>query len=300
MPNLLDIRRRIRSVRNMRQITKAMKMVSAAKLRRAQEQALAARPYAQRLEALLASVAARVDAGEVLAGAAGEGAELAGRLLIQREEHRIALLVISADSGLAGAFNANAFKAAVQFAREHPGAEIAWEAIGRKARDYYRRRAVRLSGEHVGLFTRRAVDYQAARGIAAEQLRRYAEAEVDAVYLIGNEFKSVLHQRVVTRRLLPVAAPEAGEAAAGDAIFEPPPPELLAALLPRYVEAQVYRALLESFAAEHAARMNAMDTATKNAGDLLDDLTLNMNRVRQAAITKEIIEVVGGAAAQAG
>lgn len=300
MPNLLDIRRRLRSVRNMRQITKAMQMVSAAKLRRAQEQALAARPYAERLAALLADVAARLDAAEV-AGAEG-GADLAARLLAAREERRIAILVVSADSGLAGAFNANVMKAAVQFALERPGREFTWEAIGRKARDYYRRRGLALSGEHVGLFARRTIHYEIARGIAAEQVRRYAAAEVDAVYTIGNEFKSVLQQRIAVRRLLPVAPPAAAadRAAAGDAIFEPPPAQLLATLLPRYVEVQVYRALLESFAAEHAARMNAMDTATKNAGDLIDSLTLNLNRVRQAAITKEIIEVVSGAAAQSG
>ncbi|HZT74481.1 MAG TPA: ATP synthase F1 subunit gamma [Terriglobales bacterium] len=299
MPNLLDIRRRLRSVRNMRQITKAMQMVSAAKLRRAQEQALAARPYAERLAALLADVAARLDAAEV-AGADG-GADLAARLLAAREERRIAVLVVSADSGLAGAFNANVVKAAVQFALERPGREFTWEAIGRKARDYYRRRGLALSGEHVGLFARRTIHYEIARGIAAEQVRRYAAAEVDAVYTIGNEFKSVLQQRIAVRRLLPVAPPAAAaDRAAGDAIFEPPPAQLLATLLPRYVEVQVYRALLESFAAEHAARMNAMDTATKNAGDLIDSLTLNLNRVRQAAITKEIIEVVSGAAAQSG
>lgn len=309
MPNLLDIRRRIRSVRNTRQITRAMQMVSAAKLRRAQEQALAARPYAERLAAMLAMVAgADVDPAD-----AGQAAAL----LARRPEQRVTLVVISADKGLAGAFNANVFKAAQHLAadRAGQGARIEYEAVGRKARDHYRRLHAVLGGETTGLFARQ-VDYAVARDIAARLMRRYAAGDTDAVYTIGNEFQSVLRQRVTIRRLLPVAAtevqpapgprreaPPAAENAPGapiEPIFEPAAASVLAALLPRYVETQVYRSLLESFAAEHAARMNAMDTATKNARDMIDSLSLSMNRVRQAAITKEIIEVVSGAAAQAG
>ncbi|MGH9489634.1 MAG: ATP synthase F1 subunit gamma [Terriglobales bacterium] len=311
MPNLLDIRRRIRSVRNTRQITRAMQMVSAAKLRRAHEQALAARPYAERLAALLAMTAgADVDPGD-----AGQAAAL----LAQRPEERVTLVVISGDKGLAGAFNANVFKAAHQAAaeRRERGARVEYEAVGRKARDHCRRRRLPLCGETTGLFGRQ-VDYAVAREIAARLMRRYAAGETDAVYTIGNEFQSVLRQRVTLRRLLPVAAAPAGAPGAGprkpaageppaaaanepiEPVFEPSAAAVLAALLPRYIETQVYRSLLESFAAEHAARMNAMDTATKNAADMIDSLSLSMNRVRQAAITKEIIEVVSGAAAQAG
>lgn len=312
MPNLLDIRRRIRSVRNTRQITRAMQMVSAAKLRRAQAQALAARPYAERLAGLLA-MAAGADVDPAAAGPA------AG-LLTRRPEQRITLVVISTDQGLAGAFNANVFKAAQQLAAERvrQGTRLEYEAVGRKARDHYRRLRAALSGETSGLFARQ-VDYAVARDIAARLMRRYAAGDTDAVYTIGNEFQSVLRQRVTVRRLLPVAAAEAPPAAGPrrdgqpaqpppaaapgapvEPFFEPDAAAVLAALLPRYVETQIYRSLLESFAAEHAARMNAMDTATKNARDMIDDLSLSMNRVRQAAITKEIIEVVSGAAAQAG
>ncbi|MGH9534427.1 MAG: ATP synthase F1 subunit gamma [Terriglobales bacterium] len=305
MPNLLDIRRRIRSVRNTRQITRAMQMVSAAKLRRAQEQALAARPYAQRLAGLLAMAAgADLDAAE---------APVAAALLARRPERRVTLVVITADKGLAGAFNLNVFKAAQQAAAEQArsGARVEYEVVGRKARDYYRRRGLPISAETLGLFTK-GVDYAVARELAARLMRRYAAAETDAVYSLGNEFQSVFRQQVTLRRLLPIAAeaatPGAGEPAALPAAaavpiepgFEPDAATVLAAALPRYVETQVYRSLLESFAAEEAARMNAMDAATKNAADLIDELSLSMNRVRQAAITKEIIEVVSGAAAQAG
>ncbi len=297
MPNLLDIRRRIRSVRNTRQITRAMQMVSAAKLRRAQDQAFAARPYAERLSGLLALVAgAELDPSV---------APLAAALLARRPEQRVTLVVITADKGLAGAFNLNVFKAAQQAAAERAAARIEYEVVGRKARDYCRRRGRTISAETIGLFGK-SVDYAVARDIAARLMRRYAAGETDAVYTIGNEFRSVFRQQVNVRRLLPIATeavaqPKAAAAPAAAApiepIFEPAADAVLAALLPRYVEIQLYRALLESFAGEQAARMNAMDTATKNAADLIDDLSLTMNRARQAAITKEIIEVVSGAAA---
>lgn len=292
MPNLLDIRRRIRSVKNTQQITQAMKMVSAAKLRRAQEQALAARPYAQRLGELMGGLAAYLDPQE-LADTKLEGADWAlGELLVRRPVARRLVIAISTDSGLVGAFNANALKAAQAAAA---GAETQFAAVGRKARDFFRRRGEQLAFERVGLFAR-TIDYEAARQIAAEAMRLYATHAVDEVVVAGNEFKSVIQQRIVTRRLLPLEAPEhKGEAR--DYIFETAPAALLAELLPRAIETQVYRALLESLAAEHAARMNAMEAATSNAGDLIDSLTLNMNRVRQAAITKEIIEVVSGASA---
>jgi F-type H+-transporting ATPase subunit gamma len=299
MPNLLDIRRRIRSVKNTQQITQAMKMVSAAKLRRAQEQAVAARPYARQLQALMAGLAPHLDP-QALAEERLPGADWPlGALLERREVRRRRVIAITSDSGLVGAFNANVLKAALELAGAPPAAEASYIAVGRKARDFLRRRGLPLAGEHLGLFARQ-VSYDAARAIAAEAMHAYAAAEVDEVVVVGNEFKSVLQQRVVSHVLLPLALPESeGTAAAAgrDYIYETPPAQLLAALLPRALETLVYRSLLESLASEHAARMNAMEAATSNAGELIDSLTLNMNRVRQAAITKEIIEVVSGAAA---
>ncbi len=296
MPNLLDIRRRIRSVKNTQQITQAMKMVSAAKLRRAQEQALAARPYARQLQALMAGLAPHLDP-QVLAEARLAGADWAlSELLVRRPVRRRRVLAITTDSGLVGAFNANALKASLELAAAPEGVESSYVAVGRKARDFFRRRGLPLAGEHLGLFARQ-VSYEAAQAIAREAMQAYATAAVDEVVVVGNEFKSVLQQVVVSRVLLPLQLPAAGDAAGRDYIFETPPAELLAALLPRALETQIYRSLLESLASEHAARMNAMEAATSNAGELIDYLTLNMNRVRQAAITKEIIEVVSGAAA---
>lgn len=295
MPNLLDIRRRIRSVKNTQQITAALKMVSAAKLRRAQEQALEARPYARRLAALVDGMAAYLDARD-LTDLRLEGEEWAlSELLARREVKTRLLIVVTADSGLAGAFNANVLKAALTAAA---GPATEYLAVGRKGRDSLKRRGAALRGEHVGLFARK-LDYAQARAIARQAMRAFASGAVDEVLVIGNEFKSVLQQNVVTRRLLPFEPAEkpAADAPVRDYIYETPPAELVAALLPRAVETQVYRSLLESLASEHAARMNAMEAATSNAGDLIDSLTLNMNRVRQAAITKEIIEVVSGAAA---
>ena len=299
MPNLLDIRRRIRTVKNTQQITKAMMMVSAAKLRRAQDQAVAARPYAQRLYQVMEDLAAHVDVASLAEGAAdltGPGGINLTQLLVRRPVRRVQLVAISSDKGLAGAFNANVHKAVIAFIQEHPGLECQIELVGRKVRDYFRSRPYAISGEHIGVFGK-TVDYEAVRGIAQAVTQRYANGEVDEVYLFGNEFKTVLTQKVETHRILPLDVPEGGEGASRTYLFDAPPVELLARLLPRYLETQIYRSLLESFAAEHAARMNAMDAATRNAGDLIDTLTLNMNRVRQAAITREIIEIVSGASA---
>ena len=284
MPSLIDIRRRIRSVRNTQQITKAMKMVSAAKLRRAQDRVIASRPYGAALRALL---------GDVAAAAGGDERVATHPLLARRPEQRIQLVLITSDKGLAGAFNSNLIKGALRFAEEHQPASVDFELVGRKGRDFYRKRAVSITGEHLGLTGK--VQAEDAFGIARKLMDRFQNEEIDAVHLLYNEFKSVMSQKVTITRVLPVELPRQGEPV--DFIFEQPPLEMLGSLLPRYVETEVYRALLESSAAEHAARMTAMDAATSNASEMIDDLTLYMNRVRHASITKEIIEVVSGAAA---
>ena len=294
MPSLIDIRRRIRSVKNTQQITKAMKMVSAAKLRRAQDRVIAARPYASLLRQMLANVVAAV-AADSPKRQRGEGVgEETNPLLMVRPEKRIELLLITGEKGLAGAFNSNLIKASVRFAKEeHPDAVISYALIGRKGRDYYRKREVAVSGEHVGVLAN--VKFADASTIAQNAIARFRKEEIDAVYLLNNEFKSVMAQKLTVTKVLPLELPAEGGNA--DYIFEQPPAELLAAMLPQYVESEVYRAMLESVAAEHAARMTAMDAATQNAADMIERLTLYMNRVRQASITKEIIEVVSGAAA---
>jgi len=346
MANVLDIRRRIRSVTNTRQITKAMKMVSAAKLRRAQERALAARPYAQMLTSVLKSLVSRADIYDPETG------EPKHPLLAQRPEQNILLIVVTGDKGLAGAFNTNILKAATRFLESKAGRNVGIEAIGRKGRDFLRRRypvapdrsadspapaAITLVGEHVGVLGK--VEYAMASAMAARLIERYSRGEIDSAYLLFNEFKSVISQRLIVERVLPIeqvgevsvalaesmgeeerkraleAAKGAGvglrppdtreaDAAAArfaaapvDYIYEQPAGELFEGLLPKYVSIQVFRALLESVAAEHAARMTAMDAATNNASDMIDSLTLAMNRARQAKITKEIIEIVSGAAA---
>jgi F-type H+-transporting ATPase subunit gamma len=359
MANILDIRRRIRSVINTRQITKAMKMVSAAKLRRAQERALAARPYAQMLTNILKSLVARTEIYDPETG------QPKHPLLAQREENNILLIVVTGDKGLAGAFNANINKAAQRFLESKSGKNIDIEAIGRKGRDFLRRRypaakvqtrslaeveesvdacaeageragPTQVAGEHVGLLGK--VEFSQARTLAESVIERYEREEIDAVYVVFNEFKSVIAQRLVVEQILPIekvgeqavrqseemtpeekkrakeAAVSAGvgmrksDAAADevaakfataevDYIYEQPPEELFRDLLPKYVAIQIFRALMESVAAEHAARMTAMDSATNNASDMIDSLTLVMNRARQAKITKEIIEIVSGAAA---
>jgi F-type H+-transporting ATPase subunit gamma len=283
MPSLLDIRRRIRSVKNTQQLTKAMKTVSAAKLRRSQERVFSARPYADQLKKVLADLTIRIE-------------NLSHPLLEVRPEHRILVLVVTADRGLCGAFNSNILRAASAFLRDHAGQTVTLATIGRKGRDFFRRRGMRIQSEFINIFAK--LDYGHARDISEAVLQAYSKTEVDAVYLIYNEFKSVIQQRVVIEKILPLSRVQLNEESTQlDYIFEQPPQEIFNRLLPRYLEIQIYRALLESAAAEHGARMASMDTATRNAGEMIDILTLNMNRVRQAAITREIIEVVSGAGA---
>lgn len=284
MPSLIDFRRRIRSVKNTQQITKAMKMVAAARLRKAQERVVSARPYARMLERMLANVAAATQ---------GNDAAAEQPLLTVRAENRIVLVLVTADRGLAGAFNTNLLKAASEFLRQHDGKKIEMEAVGRKARDFFRRREGLVVGELVGVSEKPTLAN--AQRLAAKLSERYAKGEIDAVYLVYNEFKSVLAQKLTEVRLLPVAV-NASEAPA-DYIYEEPPAQLLSSLVPSYVETMIYRAMLESAASEFAARMTAMDAATSNASDVIERLTLHMNRVRQASITREIIEVVSGASA---
>jgi F-type H+-transporting ATPase subunit gamma len=281
MPALVDIRRRIRSVKNTQQITKAMKMVSAAKLRRAQEAMFAARPFARRMLDVLSSMAARAKPGS-------------HPLLEERTGNRVLVVVVTADKGLAGGFNANIIRAAVQFLEQRTGKDVTVDVVGRRARDFFRRRAHRIRTERVGLF--QALRYPVAQEIAKDLIRLYVEDEVDEIYLLYNEFKSVIQQKIVVEKLLPIPriAPAENEPAF-DYVYEPGPAAIFAGILPRHVEVQVWRALLESQAAEHGARMAAMDSATRNAGEMISRLTLYMNKVRQAAITKEIIEVVSGA-----
>lgn len=379
MANVLDLKRRIRSVKNTRQITKAMKMVSAAKLRRAQERAVTARPYAQMMASVIRSLMRRIDVYDPETG------EVRHPLLVPREEKNVLLVVVSGDKGFAGAFNSNITKAAVRFIAAQNGEQgrnVDIETVGRKARDLFRRRypaarittkpsvegqqdspqeregmsleseleerplirqrgeraaPIEVTGDHPGMFEK--LRFDAVAEIGQDIVDRYVSGEIDAAYVVFNEFRSVISQRVVVERLVPLAEPgkhevaqveepsieereRAGEAAlsAGvslkepdtheadeeaqefgtadvDYIYEQPPEEMLHSLLPRYVATQIYRGMLESIASEHAARMTAMDSASNNASEMIDSLTLTMNRVRQAAITKEIIEIVSGAAA---
>jgi F-type H+-transporting ATPase subunit gamma len=284
MPSLIDIRRRVRSVKNTQQITKAMKMVSAAKLRRAQDQAIAARPYGVLLRQMLANVAQ---------GAANDPDAGAHPLLAVRPEQRILLVVITADSGLAGAFNSNLIKLAHRFAEEHKSATLSFELIGKKGVNYFRRRFSGIAGTHTDLFRR--VKYDDAERIANTIISRFEKGEVDAVYLFTNEFKNAMAPALTSTRILPIEVPKTTQTV--DYIYEQNPGELLGSLLPRYVRLLIYRAFMESVAAEHAARMVAMEAATKNASEVIDKLTLLMNRVRQASITREIIEIVSGASA---
>ncbi len=286
MPSLIEIRRRIRSVRNTQQITKALKMISAVKLRRAQDRVIAARPYAKMLQQMLANVARAVE---------GSDDATEQPLLARRPEKNIQLLLVTADQGRAGAFNSNLIRAAQKFAADHGDAHIRFELMGRKGRDFFRKQKVDITGEHGELF-HQMVRRPDALEIAGKVIERYRNGETDAVYLIVNTFKTVAAPELLATRILPVELPESKDAPP-DYIFEQTPAELLASLLPRYVETQIFRALLESSAAEHAARMTAMDAASSNAADVLERLTLNMNRVRQASITREIIEIVSGAQA---
>jgi len=355
MANVLDLRRRIRSVKNTRQITKAMKMVSAAKLRRAQERALSARPYARMITSVLQSLTGRIEIFDPETG------NLRHPLFATRPEKRVLLIIVSGDKGFAGAFNANILKTAFQFISGNPDKEIDIEAVGRKGRDLMRRHypaaiyseqtddhartvkvrerkvKVEVTGDHPGMLLK--LETARVFALAESVIERYVHEEIDAAYIVYNEFKSVIQQRLVVERLLPLIEigsqqltgavelteeerERAGQAAlsAGiplepadtkeadeeakkfgtaqvDYIYEQPAEELFNGLLPQYVSSMLYHAMTESVAAEHAARMTAMDSATNNASDMIDALTLHMNRVRQAAITKEIIEIVSGAAA---
>jgi len=284
VPSLKALRKRIGTVRSTQQITKAMKMVAAAKLRRAQEAAERARPYTGKLAEMLGAVAAGVEPE-------------AHPLLARRPERRIDLLVLSSDRGLCGGYNANLFRFAEDFTRKRGEVETALVVVGRKGLDYYRRRARRIVVNRVGIL---GTPVPALAGdLAAELTRRFTEGETDAVYLVYTAFRSVISQVPTVVPLLPVASPTDAEPAV-DYIFEPERPELLARLLPRYVEAQIIQALLEAIASEHGARMTAMDNATRNAGDMIAKLTLSMNRARQATITKELMEIVSGAEALKG
>ena len=290
MPNVLDLRRRIRSVKNTQQITRAMKMVAAARLRRAQERVVNARPYAAQMLSVLGRVAARVASGD-------QPDEPLHPLLAERPAKRILLVLITADRGLCGAFNTNLIRAAQSYLARHQSEEVSLIAVGRKGRDFFRKHQVTLRGDYVNLFNR--LEFSQAQEIAGQIIKLYTTESIDAVDFIYNEFKSILAQRLTVERYLPIKpiTPPEGQAVI-DYIYEQSPQESFNSLLPRYVETQVYRALLESQTAEFAARMTAMDAATKNAGDLIDSLTRYLNRVRQAAITKEIIEIVSGASAQ--
>ncbi len=346
MANILDIRRRIRSVINTRQITRAMKMVSAAKLRRAQERALAARPYAQMLTNVLKSLVSRVELYDPQTG------ELRHPLLAQRPENNVLFIVVTGDKGLAGAFNTNILKAAMRFLDSKKDKNVEIEAIGRKGRDFLKRRypvaeprtagskegaGIALIGEHIGVLNK--LEYSMVSEIADRVVDRYSNELVDSVYIVYNEFKSVIAQRLVVQKILPIeqvgieeisqaegmsleekqraieaakgtgvglrpkdtrdidAAAEKFATAPVDYIYEQPREQLFRSLLPKYVKIEIFRGLMESVAAEHAARMTAMDAASNNATDMIDSLTLAMNRARQAKITKEIIEIVSGAAA---
>jgi F-type H+-transporting ATPase subunit gamma len=294
MPSLLDIRRRIRAVKSTQQITKAMKMVAASRLRRAQERIQQARPFAAQMLRVLNSLASRVDPASH---------PLLDERKTPRAAGRVLLFVITADRGLCGSFNANVIKSSAAFITETPGREVALGLVGRRGRDYFAKRGFDVRYQQINLFAR--LTFGDAQAIAKAAIEAFVGGEADGVYLVYNEFKSVLQQRVAVERLLPI--PRGGltdegqhdrqDGATVEYLYEPEPAQLFQDLLPHHVEVQVYRALLESAAAEHAARMTAMDAATRNSAEMIDQLTLYMNKVRQAAITREIIEVVSGAEA---
>lgn len=288
MPSLLDMRRRIKSVKNTQQITKAMKMVAAAKLKRAQDRVVAARPYAQKMSEVLGSLSAKVSS------------DFSHPLMDARGDERYLIILVTADKGLCGGFNANIIKATQAFMKENSDKAISMIPVGRKGRDFFKRRAVAFQEEYVGLTGQGRIEYSQAQEIAQYVIKTFVEMEkIDKVFLVYSEFKSVLSQKPVVTQLLPIPKIEEAESEASQAeyIYEQPATEIFGKLLPKQVETQIYRACLESIASEQGSRMTAMDSASKNAGDLIGSLTLNMNRIRQAAITKEIIEVVSGAAA---
>jgi F-type H+-transporting ATPase subunit gamma len=309
MPTLLDYRRRVRSVKNTQQITRAMKFVAAAKLRRAQEGVFAARPYAREILRVLRSAAARME-------------NISHPLLVRRGEDKILVLVLTGDRSLAGAFNSNVIRRAGEFMRENSSKKLELMVVGKKARDTFRKRGLAFAGEYLDVSAK--VEFSKAKEIATKIADLYISGEVDAVYAVYNEFKNVMVQNLTVQKLLPIdpevveaekkdeerslashagpdsslpmeRAPKGGEFLV-DYIYEQPVDEIFKALMPRYLETEIFRILLESAAAEHAARMTAMDAATRNASELIDKLTLQMNKIRQAGITKEIIEIVSGAA----
>jgi len=291
MATLLDFRRRIRSVKSTQQITRAMKFVAAARLRRAQEAALAARPYAKELARVLRSTMSRI-------------AEPQHPLLARRPEERVLAIVLTGERGLAGAFNTNILRKANDFFRAHKGKKISVVPVGKKGRDSLKKAGFNLIAEYINVLAR--VDFATAREIATLVTELYTKEEIDSVYVVFSEFKTVMASNLVVEKLLPVEAIREEEETAAekasaqvDYIYEQPEEQLMSKLLPRYVETQLLRAMLESSAAEHGARMTAMESATKNAGDVIEALTLHMNKVRQAAITKEIIEIVSGASSTA-
>jgi F-type H+-transporting ATPase subunit gamma len=289
MPSLIDIRRRIRAVKSTQQITKAMKMMAASRLRKSQDRIMSARPFAREILRVLNDLASRVDPS------AHPLLKLHGP-----EHHAPTLLfVITADKGLCGGFNTNIIRTAGNFVIEDPAREVALGLVGRKGRDFFARRGFDVRYQQVNLFQH--LGFHDAQAIAHVAIAQFIEDKADSVYLVYNEFKSVLQQRIVVEQLLPIPRlpdlEDVDPAAAVDYIYEPGPREIFGHLIPHHVEIQVYRALLESAAAENAARMTAMDAATKNASEMIDQLTLYMNKVRQAAITREIIEVVSGAEA---
>ena len=292
MPSLIDIRRRVRAVKSTQQITKAMKMVAASRLRRAQERIQQARPFANEMKRVLNSLASRVDA-------------TSHALLDDRSTPRAGgkalLIVITADRGLCGSFNTNVIKGASTFITERSGRQVALGLVGRRGRDFFARRGFEVLYEQVNLFAQ--LKYEIAKEIADAAMEAFTNGQLDAVYLVHNEFRSVMLQAVVVEQLLPIPRGAFEEtkdtkgAPATEYLYEPAPQELFKHLLPSYVEVQVFRALLESNAAFYAAQMTAMDAATRNSGEMIEQLTLYMNKVRQAAITREIIEVVSGAQA---
>jgi F-type H+-transporting ATPase subunit gamma len=293
VPSLLDIRRRIRAVKSTQQITKAMKMVAASKLRRAQDRIQQARPFARQMQRVLNSVAGRVDPS---------AHPLLDERRTQRAGGRTLLFVITADRGLCGSFNANVIKSAANFIVQETGRPVGLGLVGRRGRDYYIRRGFEVKYERVNLFGK--LQFDDAREIAKTAIEAFTSGDVDSVHLTYNEFKSVLQQRVVVEQLLPIPrgafdapAEPAETGPSTEYLYEPEPEQLFTTLLPTHVEVQVYKALLESNAAFYAAQMTAMDAATRNSGEMIESLTLYMNKVRQAAITREIIEVVSGAEA---
>jgi len=281
MANVRDIRRRIRSAKNIQQITRAMKFVSAARLRKAQDRVISARPYARQMFAVLRSLAARVP-------------EQAHPLLAQRGNENIELVVISADRGLCGAYNTNILRQTLEFLDKNSGRKVELNILGKRARDFFRRRPYTIRHEAINILQKPS--YADAAAIAKDLIEEFSKGEKDQVWLVYNEFKSVVQQRVIVEQLLPIQRLEqTNDSDRMDYIYDEPPEMIFANLLPRHVEAQVFRALLEAAASEQGARMAAMEAATNNAGEMIEDLTLYANKVRQASITRELIEVVSGA-----